>query len=90
MSLTLGRGKGKQKRTPAIAAGLTDQVWNWEEVLLYLPIHSLSQRQLTPLFIQLLSFFVFLFVFTNILIKTHNQHIFFAITIKQIEPIQYL
>ncbi|MEA2051257.1 MAG: hypothetical protein U9O90_00275 [Euryarchaeota archaeon] len=37
MSLTLGEGKGKQKRTPAIAAGLTDQVWNWEDVLLYLP-----------------------------------------------------
>jgi len=26
MSLTLGRGKWKQKRTPAIAAGLTDHV----------------------------------------------------------------
>ncbi|MGB7001924.1 MAG: hypothetical protein WBE22_07935, partial [Halobacteriota archaeon] len=37
MSLTLGKGKGKQKRTPAIAAGLTDHVWNWEEVLLYHP-----------------------------------------------------
>jgi len=37
MILTLGKGKGKQKRTPAIAAGLTDHVWNWEEVLLYHP-----------------------------------------------------
>ncbi len=37
MSLTLGKGKGKQKRTPEIAAGLTDHVWNWEEVLLYHP-----------------------------------------------------
>ena len=81
MSLTLGKGKGKQKRTPAIAAGLTDQVWNWEEVLL-LPI--------TPLFIQVLSFLVFLFVFTNILIITLNQHIISAVTIKQIEHIQYL
>ena len=35
MSLTLGKGKGKQKRTPEIAAGLTDHVWNWEEVRLY-------------------------------------------------------
>jgi len=37
MSLTIGKGKGKQKRTPAIAAGLTDHIWNWEEVLLYHP-----------------------------------------------------
>ncbi len=37
MSLTLGKGKGKQKRTPAIAAGLTDHVWNWAEVRLYHP-----------------------------------------------------
>jgi len=26
MSLTLGKGRGKQKRTPAIAAGLTDHI----------------------------------------------------------------
>jgi hypothetical protein len=37
MSLTIGKGRGKQKRTPAIAAGLTDHIWNWEEVLLYHP-----------------------------------------------------
>ena len=37
MSLTLGKGRGKQKRTPAIAAGLTDHIWDWEEVLLYHP-----------------------------------------------------
>ena len=37
MSLTVGKGKGKQKRTPAIAAGLTDHIWSWEEVLLYHP-----------------------------------------------------
>ena len=36
-SLTIGKGKGKQKRTPAMAAGLTDHIWNWEEVLLYHP-----------------------------------------------------
>ena len=35
MNLTIGNGKGKQKRTPAIAAGLTDHIWSWEEVLLY-------------------------------------------------------
>ena len=37
MSLTVGKGRGKQKRTPAIAAGLTDHIWSWEEVLLYHP-----------------------------------------------------
>jgi IS1 family transposase len=37
MSLTLGKGRGKQKRTPATAAGLTDHIWDWEEVLLYHP-----------------------------------------------------
>ena len=37
MSLTLGKGRGKQKRTPAIAAGLTDHIRSWEEVLLYHP-----------------------------------------------------
>ena len=36
-SLTLGKGIGKEKRTPAIAAGLTDHIWSWEEVLLYHP-----------------------------------------------------
>ncbi len=40
MSLTLGKGRGKQKRTPAIAAGLTDHIWTWEEVLLYHPDYS--------------------------------------------------
>jgi IS1 family transposase len=39
-SLTLGKGRGKQKRTPAIAAGLTDHIWTWEEVLLYHPGYS--------------------------------------------------
>ena len=38
MSLALGKGRGKQKRTPAIVAGLTDHIWSWEEVLLYHPI----------------------------------------------------
>jgi lipopolysaccharide export LptBFGC system permease protein LptF len=37
MSLTVGKGNGKQRRTPAIAAGLTDHIWSWEEVLLYHP-----------------------------------------------------
>ena len=35
MSLTIGKGKGKQKRTPAMAAGLTDHCWSWHEVLTY-------------------------------------------------------
>ena len=33
MSLTIGTGRGKLKRTPAMAAGLTDHIWGWEEVL---------------------------------------------------------
>ncbi len=37
MSLTIGKGKGKLKRTPAMAAGLTDRMWNWEEMLTYHP-----------------------------------------------------
>nr|QNO54557.1 hypothetical protein KENJCFKB_00017 [Methanosarcinales archaeon ANME-1 ERB7] len=37
MSLAIGKGRGKQKRTPAIVAGLTDHIWSWEEVLLYHP-----------------------------------------------------
>jgi IS1 family transposase len=39
MSLTVGKGRGKEKRTPAIAAGLTDHIWNWEDVLLYHPTY---------------------------------------------------
>ena len=37
MSLTIGKGKGKLKGTPAMAAGLTDCMWNWEEMLTYHP-----------------------------------------------------
>ena len=37
MSLTIGKGKGKLKLTPAMAAGLTDCMWNWEEMLTYHP-----------------------------------------------------
>ena len=36
-SLTIGKGRGKLKRTPAMAAGLTDYIWGWEEVLTYHP-----------------------------------------------------
>jgi hypothetical protein len=35
MSLTMGNGRGKQKRTPAMAAGLTDHCWSWYDVLTY-------------------------------------------------------
>ena len=37
MSLTIGKGKGKLKRTPAMAAGLTNHIWSWEEILTYHP-----------------------------------------------------
>jgi len=37
MSLTIGKGRGKLKRTPAMAAGLTNHIWSWEEILTYHP-----------------------------------------------------